>query len=66
MKGGGRVWWREDYRGWRRRKEEAEGGEVLCDVLQAIENVRTNKEDKPWEDISIVSIRVLDQTPSAK
>ncbi|EKX47585.1 hypothetical protein GUITHDRAFT_106571 [Guillardia theta CCMP2712] len=36
------------------------------DVVQAIENVRTNKEDKPWEDISIVSIRVLDQTPSAK
>ena len=36
------------------------------DVVQMIENAKTDKEDKPYDDISIVNIRVLMQTPSAK
>ena len=36
------------------------------DVVQMIENVKTNKDDKPFEDISIVNIRILDQAPTAK
>ena len=36
------------------------------DVVQFIENAKTNKDDKPFEDISIVNIRILDQAPTAK
>ena len=36
------------------------------DVVQMIENVKCNKDDKPFDDISIVNIRILDHVPSAK
>ena len=36
------------------------------DVVQLIENVKTSKDDKPFDDISIVNIRILDHAPTAK
>jgi len=36
------------------------------DVVQMIENVKVSKDDKPFEDIVIVNIRILDQAPTSK
>ncbi len=36
------------------------------DVVQMIENVKCGKDDKPFDDITIVNIRILDQPPTAK
>jgi peptidylprolyl isomerase domain and WD repeat-containing protein 1 len=42
-------------------------GQVIkgMDVVTVIENAKVNKDDKPWDDIKIVSVTCLDTVPVA-